>query len=682
MAKLNLGSGKTVTQSAPQTPLAPEQSDVDLGEDFDPSLAQVDQERAAPKVPQGKVQIGDGIVISDEAHVNLMKHLKDRLDWANEGHSEQVDRFEAIDKEVSGFIRLTDADFKRKKDNEKGFGVKAYDINLQLTKVQIDEAVTFLTTVFFPEEGPYNAAAPKDKQSTAKALTILMNEHASKFKHFRTFNKFCTDAFKYNVGLAMPKWTQQKGSLVQNDSTKTQVEVLHDQVLYEGNELVYADPYNTFYDPSVDVVDVATKGEFFAIASAESSFSIQRAKLRGELYNMDKVAISSQTGYNSKYYNIKPDITGDAGKGKKSTQIDWEKWLTMASEKSAVGVMEKVVMYIWMPAIEFELDVVQSYSIWRFEMLNGERIVNAEQVKDAHGMLPLIGTRPWDDNFGDQTQSYAEVLLPYQRFSSFQLNIHQQAARKALYGVTLYLERLMPDLKDADLVACKIPVKSTAELENIDKLFRQFNDVPQTQNTMTDLQNMDGLMQKILPTDMLKQVTDLERATKYQSAATVQGANRRNLKIAQLIESQAYETARRMMVYNILEKQEAIEITDPQTREIIQINPAELRDAKLETTIGAGLRGMDKLILIESLQEMLGFVVQNQQASQEIDVVEVMNYITSLIGDYTNFNQFRFENEFDKLTAEQKNMAFQLLQQAMVANEQEGGAPQPNANPV
>ena len=669
MAKLNLG-GKTVTQSAPQ------QVDVKLPDDFDPSAAQVDQDRAAPAVPEGSVQIGEDIVITKAMHKELLKHLQDRLDWAYSGHEDQVDRFTAIDKEVSGFIRLSDDDYKRKTDNEKGYGVKAYDVNLQLTKVQIDEAVTFLTTVFFPEEGPYNAAAPKDKQHIAKAMTVLMNEHASKFKHFRAFNKFCTDAFKYNIGLLLPEWKEHKGSLVQNDETQTGAQILHDQVLHAGNKLTYADPYNTLFDPSVDICDLAEQGEFFATISAPSSFTIQREKLRGELYNMDDVAISQETAHKSKYYTDHPDITGDAGSGRGQNQtIDWEKWLTMGSDKTSIGIMERVVMYCWIPADEFGLVEEVNYSIWRFEILNGSHIVKAEQMTNAHGLLPLIGARPWDDAFGTQTQSYAEVLAPYQRFSSFQLNVHQAACRKALYGVTLYLERLMPDMKDADMTACKIPVKSTAELESFDKLFKQFNDAPQTQNTIGDIQNMDGLMQKILPTDMLKQVTDLERATKYQSAATVQGANRRNLKIAQLIDAQAYETARRIMVYNIMQYQEALEVADPQTREPIQVNPAELRDAKLETMIGAGLRGMDKLILVESLQEMLGYVVQNQQASSEIDVVEVMNYITSLIGDYTNFGQFRFENEFDKLTAEEKTMAHQLLQQAMVANEQQQGAP-------
>jgi len=189
---------------------------------------------------------------------------------------------------------------------------------------------------------------------------------------------------------------------------------------------------------------------------------------------------------------------------------------------------------------------------------------------------------------------------------------------------------------------------------------------------------MDTLMQKILPTDMLKQVTDLQRATKYQAAATVQGANRRNLKIAQILESQAFALGSTIQVYNIMQYQKAVNIFDQQGN-IVEIDPAQLRDEDVHIVAGAGLRGLDKMIIAESLTEILQFLVQSPQAAAEADIMEIINYITSLIGDYTDFNQFKFKNEFDKLTPEQKQMAFQLLQQSTNAQANAQGTAQGNA---
>ncbi len=676
--KLNLGGRDTQQPSTAMTPVD-DASGIELGEDFDTALS---EKAAEPREPaKDEVRLSPSVIIKEMQHQALLEYLHKRLEYGYEEHKNRVDRYTAIDKEVNGFIRLSDDDKLRKRDTEKGFGVKAYNVSLQLVKVQIDEAVTFLTSVFFPEEGPYMASAPADKQDAAKAVTTLLNEHSANFSHFACFNKFCTDSLQYNLGMMIPNWRIEKGSIVKNDETRTGATILHDQELYAGNELIYADPYNTLIDPTVSPINLRNDGEFFATVDMISSFRINRMVKRKELFNVPNSAGKStiSTKAEAKYYTPKPDITGDAGKGRSRTHTDWKKILTASTDLTVVGELERVKMHIWIPAEMFGLSSSDTYELWRFEILDATHITYAEHVDSAHGKLPIVCGMPWDSAYETETQSYAEILLPYQRFSSFQMNIHQEAARKAVYGLTFYLEKLAPQMADADLVAAKIPITSIGELEDIKKSVYQITDAPSTANTMNDIEGMSSIMQKILPTDMAKQVAGLERATQYQSAATVQGANRRNLKIAQLLESQAFGPARRMFVYNVLQYQEAVTVYDPETREPIEINPADLREVGIATIVGAGLRGLDKLILVESLKEMLGYLVQSSQAQERVDMVAIINYITSLIGDHTSFSQFEFKTEFDKLDMQQKEMAFQLLQQAMqqqAAAEQQGAQPQ------
>lgn len=676
--KLNLGGRDVKEQGVVQTPVA-DSSDIELGEDFDAALSEKAVEVRKPG--KDEVQIGKEIIISNAEHQNLLSHLHERLEYGYEMHKDRVAKYTAIDKEVNGFIRLSDDDKLRKADTEKGFGVKAYNVNLQLVKVQIDEAVTFLTSVFFPEEGPYMASAPADQQEVAKAFTTLMNHHSAKFSHFRAFHQFCTDALQYNLGIMIPEWRIEKGSVVQNDDTRTGTVILHDQELYAGNALVHADPYNTIFDPSVSPIDLKTDGEFFATVDTVSSFKLNRMKARNEVFNLPDATSTSKVvrGSEAKYWTEKPDITGDGGKGNKRGPTDWRKVLTATSDLTIVGELERVRICIWIPASKFGLSNSETYELWRFEILDSNRVIFAEHMDSAHGKLPIVCGMAWESSFTTQMQSYAEILLPYQRFSSFQMNIHQEAARKAVYGLTFYNERLAPQMASADVVSAKIPVNSTAELDDIKKAIYQINDSPSTQNTMRDIEDMSGIMQKILPTDVARQVAGLERATQYQSAATVQGANRRNLKIAQMLDAQAFGPARDMFVYNILQYQEAVTLYDPETREPIEVNPAELREAQIESVVGAGLRGLDKLILVESLKEMLGYLAQSSQAQDRVDIVGVINYITSLIGDHTSFKQFEFVNEFDKLTVEQKQMAFQLLQSAMQQQQMQEQGGQPNA---
>ena len=106
-------------------------------------------------------------------------------------------------------------------------------------------------------------------------------------------------------------------------------------------------------------------------------------------------------------------------------------------------------------------------------------------------------------------------------------------------------------------------------------------------------------------------------------------------------------------------------------RELIKIDASALREQQLVCAISDCLRGLDKLILIETMKDVISILVQNPAAAAEFDIASIIDYLTTLIGDHTSFKQFRFENEFDKLTPEEKQTAFQLLQKALSSQGQQ-----------
>lgn len=617
-----------------------------------------------------KYKLADNIIITHDQHVALVDYVQTRLDFAKETHAAQINRFTAIDKEVAGYMVLDDDDRKRQLDNAKGYGPKVYDVNIPLAATQMDEAVTFFTTVFFPEEGPYNAVTEASKEDVAKGFSKLMNKQASFYKHFTHFAKGAYSGLKYNLGLWLVEWEETKGSVVSNAGGGIGVEVKEDQTVMSGNKMEFLNPYNTLLDPSVHPTEVHEKGEFFATIEPKTAFRAQIMAQREEIFNLDLI-MDVKTGqtrgdYTSKYYEQMPEIHGDSRRGGQGdTKTNWVNFLSGFTSGGTINGLEFINVYIWLPGKKFGLGDSDKYQIWRITFAN-MIAVRAVQMSNAHGFLPLVATVPWDDEFGQDANSFAEMLLPYQRFSSFQINVHQRASRKALYNLIIYNSKLLPLLKDADSLGGKVPFNPNADDNDITKAIKVLSDVPDTKGTLQDIETMDGLMQKILPTDMLKQVASLERATQYQAAATVQGANRRNLKIAKTIDVQAFGIARKIQMYNILQFQQAIEImTDG--GELVQIDPSALREQQMEFAISDGLRGLDKLILVETMKDVIALLVQNPQAAAEFNIADMIDYLTTLIGDHTSFKQFRFVNEFDKLTPEQKQAAFQLLQRALTA---------------
>lgn len=597
------------------------------------------------------VRIAAGIKLKDSEHHRLLKYLEDRLLYADSHRKSRIAKYNPIDTEINTYLKLDKDDQKRKRDSETGKGVKTYKTSLPMAITQLDEAVTFLLSVLAPDSGIYGAIAPKEKQDIAKAFSALMNKHADKFKHYPELAKFFFNALKYNSAAMLCEWENIQGTKIRIRTSGARE--TEPTTLFSGNKLTCLDMYNFLYDHSVPFTRLAELGEFAAIVELKTDFRIQKLAAEGGIF--DPLPASSA---GSRFFEQKPIVSQNA--------VVSSSWLNILSMNTGAHSIpsgsELVHVYIWLPK-KLKLPQVQDIALWRITIQNMQKIVNAIQITNAHEMLPFGTVSPWDDDFDIQTKSFGELLLPFQRFSSAQMNIHQDSARKKLYGLTFYNQNIIPLLDVSDPVSAQIPVNPVDPQFDLRKAVLQLNDAPDTENTLSDIQAMDGLMQKVLPTDTLKQVADLQRATQYQAAATVQSANRRNLKIAKVIDAQALSQLRFMQMYNIFEFQEPMELLNPDGTQT-QINPGDFVDAELEFSIDAGLRGLDRLSLIATLKDIINSVIQSQIAIQQVDILALLDYMTSLMGEKVDFKSFEFKSAIDALSPQEKEVAFQLFQQA------------------
>ena len=622
--------------------------------------------RSQSGVRQNSYQITDSIKLSYNDHWALFEYLRKRLDLGLAMRNIYIDTFRYIDREYYTYLRRDAEDNRRQKDNVRGIGVKPVDEKLSLMFAQIDEAVTFLLTVLAPDEAIYSAIAKKDHQAAAKGFAALMNKHAEKFHHYRQLAIFLVNSLKYNMGAYGVHWRKIMGNLIRR-SPANALQIVKG-ILAEGNELVAYDPYNCLFDPSVSPVEVPELGEFFAVVDLVTEFRLRKMYADGEIFNIERQLDSPMRQV---YYASHPSVRNDYAESTNSS--DWVSILSRTSvdANDAGKGYEFINMYCWIVPNDFKLGKSKEYEIWRFSIMNGSTVVGAEQLDNAHAMLPVNIAMPYEDHFVWQTKGVAERLIPLQRFASFTMNTHQRATRKRLYGLTIYDQDFIPLMNQdsADLVGGKIPATTNGRDVDLRQKIIQFNDAPDTTNTLQNVKEMNSLMQDVLPTQMAQQVASLDRATQYQAAATVQSANRRNLKLGKIINSQAMDRGREMQMYNILQYQAAMEVLAPDGS-TISIDPKEFTDAQLEFTIGDGLKGLDRLSLVMNIKEILNSVLQSQQAASQLDVVGIIDYWTSLIGDNSDFTQFRIASPLDQLPADQRNLAFQLLQQYMQQQKQ------------
>lgn len=625
-------------------------------------------------LPKSNIKLSSSISIKGKEHTRLLNFLHGRLEMGKDFRDQYLEIFKNIDREYYGYLRREQDDNKRDKDNRQGKGVKPVDEKLSLIFAQLDEAVTYLLTVLAPDEAMYTAQAPEQNQKVASGFAALLNKHAEKYHHYRHLALFLQSALRYNLGAFSVEWEETFGNVLRKSKNSLdKIESVRERI-FHGNKIEAFDLYNLLLDPSVNPVDIAEEGNFFSSVKVQTPFAIKKAEADKDFQNVEDF-LRSQDGQFS-YFETHPK-TRDDFSHINANYTDWTAIFRARDEiKDAADLREINTMYVWLRPNEFKLSKDKEYQIWKFKLGGTTHILHGKHMDNAHGMLPINIAVPFEDHFQLDAKGAAERLIPHQRFASFVMNTHQRAVRKKLYGLTVYDSNAIPllDTAEVDMAGGKIPASGGALDMDIRKKIIQFNDGPDTTNSLENIKAMNDLMQNVMPTNIQNQVAGLERATQYQAAALVQGANRRNLKLAKIINAQAMDNGRYQQMQNVFQMQDIARIIGNDGK-IIDINPAEFIDAEIEFTISDGLKGLDRLALTMNMQDLFNSILQSKQAAEQVDVVKLMDYMSTLYGDYTDFSQFKLESPIDSQPTEIRDLAFKLLQQFQ--QEQQGGGNNP-----
>jgi hypothetical protein len=571
----------------------------------------------------------------------LTEFIKRKLDYAKIYHDAQIDRFTNIDKDFNAYFELDKDDLQRFQKRMQGKKLQPTKTVLPFTAAHIEDFVTYAMSIIAPDTGMFEAIAERTKQDVAKGFALDLNRSATVFQYYPEYVQFFTNAMKYDLAWMGVDWEELRGNKV-GSTASGQLQVDEDTKIWSGNMLTCYDVYNFLADPAVPPHQLPVRGEFFAIPTIVREFQLRQMEEAGLIHGVDRL-FSKEYGhaqFQQEYYKPRPRLQGVHITGGQADANDWISILSMGTSQEAKLGIELVTIHIWVKPKDFNLSLSEKMEIWRIRMANSKEIMSAERMNNAHGLLPVVAAKPNYSNLEHQAQSYTEMLIPLQVFGNFLLNLHIQASRKKLYGVVVYKQNILPLDSLGDEVVGYIPCDTSGLQEDLRTAFVSITDAPETGSTMGDLANVLDLMQKLLPTDILRQITDLQRATQYQAAETKAAGHRKQYKILRVIDAQAFGLLRIMLMYNTFQFREAIEIIDSEGN-TVKLNPDEYRNSNLEFAVSDGLKGIDRMSLIETMKEIVTVIIQSQQAIQEIDVVALFSYMTSLAGDKTDLAQFK-----------------------------------------
>lgn len=616
-----------------------------MSEVYDMSGGYGPMPHATIEFPEIKVHKGHPFV-SEPSHQKLMDYLNPRLAQAKRIRDSHLPRFVQIDKDVSGWMKLPEEDrIRRGKQAATGIP-QAVLMNLPLMFVHLDDMVTYLTQTFSPGKAMFYHTGKPDETDAANQMVLLMNNHAIYGGWYRNLLRGCWSILKYNLGGFFSSWEEDYGPKVERQPDGS-VSASESKV-WAGNKIFDLDMYNTFLDPGVHPTMVHKDGEYGARAFMRSHYWLAQRVARG-LYANCKDMLDNDQGYASCKYYKHPPVEAQFSEDE-STQSNWISRLADNSEMGNQG-FELVEVFIRLNPTDFNLLPPDQrkdrnrYEIWRITILNGERVIEVKAMPNVHNHLPFYLGLLNDDGMGRNQKSVGELLQPMQNFASHTMNIHVQATRKKLFGLTAYDPSVI-DLSQIPRgeVVGHIPAKVEGSGKNLSDAIFEFKSEVDTERTMSDLAGTMDLINQFFPTQALpSQIAGIDRAVTNQVAAVQNGVNRRQQKGAMLLDSSCLRPLRFGLYYNILQFQEdAVEISDFRGR-TITVDLSQLKETDLPFIIGMGLKAIDRQMVADRLQQLIFALIQNPNSANRVDILAMIDYWSDMLDIDVDMKQFEIQ---------------------------------------
>ena len=603
------------------------------------------------KIPLAKPAVGPGHPFRNaKTHQKLLEYLQQRLWVGKQQRDGRLERMAQIDRDVSGWMQLSDEDKKRKAKKTRDGTPAALQMNLPLTFVHLDDMMTYFAATFSPNRGMFYHTGKPDEASEANQIVTLMNNHAIYAGYYRETLLSVFNILKYNLGGFTAYWASDAGPKLSKDSNNN--DVLTTETKWQGNRVVALDMYNTMWDPTVHPTKVHIEGEWCAWSEMRSHYWLKEKCSRGVYYNCDTL-LEQDNGLSQTVYYRNPPQAAKLTEDQMLSSIDYSSWFSETPDYAQNSGFELTTIHIKLNPTEFGLIEGNAaakagrnrYEVWRFTIANNETIIDATYMNNIHGNLPIHLGVINDDLMGQSQKAVSEILTPLQDFASFLLNIHVQANRKNVWGLTVYDPTVVDlDTIPAGEVNARVPIKAAGYGKDLRTAIWTNQTTLDTKQTLQDLDAVMNIINQFFPTQSLpSQIASIDRAVDSQVSAVQQGANRRMHKTARLLDDTLFRGMRFTCYYNIIQYQpDNVTVNDFYGR-AITVDLSKLRMTDLPFIIGQGLKALDRQAAANALQNLIYALIQNPMAAQRLDLIALIDYWTNMLDIDVDMTQFHLQ---------------------------------------
>jgi hypothetical protein len=581
--------------------------------------------------------LNDRLESDEKFHAQILTHVMSRVNDDKTARLRRLARYARIDLSLSTWQKLSPEDSYRDRTEEETGRSQAIPMNIPVAESHVEDTSAFFSDVFAPIGGSFYANPSKRNASEAiRALVEAMNQDSQSSDYFSSVAFTMRSLCKYNIGGFELTWRETN---MDGES---------------GNVLSPLDMYNTIWDPSIEDVRriyceaewagrVELKTRFWLIKHGTKKGYAQLQKLLGgtDGNNNDR-SRTEASNYRSPYNESRIEVDGADGRSSTGeanggmSETDWASFGLGENASKTIQVRghEIIKVYVWLNKDQFGIpfDGLNPLALYRITIADCKYVLEMEEVVDAVE-IPMYLSRLRVDHLHEASRSLAELIRPFQRFSSFLINTHVANLRGSVYGTTVYDPSVVDASKVqrgdvAGIIATKKPGA------DVSKAFQKVqNNANDTANNVRDAGSMLELMRQFFPSQALPtQVAGIDRAVTSQVTAVMQGAMRKLHMFARMLDSSLMLPTRRAQFRNIVEKDKK---QDGRFK--------GLSTEEINSVLASGLGQMVREAAAEQVRSLIFALIQNPNAAQGFDMQGLWTLYSALLSIGTDLGEFAMQ---------------------------------------
>lgn len=545
-------------------------------------------------------------------------------------------RFEDVDRAYMRERDYTDEQGKAEIANRTGDITKLQNMQVPIIEEAVENTTGFLTNVFSADYPMFKFASDPLKEDIALQWNSLVGEDQIHYGWAGEFNQAFRDAEKYNFAPIEVDWCRERLYKAANGTSGVQLE----QVIWEGNKIKRLDPYNTVYDPRVQIHKCHEDGEFAGYIEL-----MPRVKLKRFLANLGEARLKNdqkafESGQGEIIYYI-PHINKKVLMKNKEWldgSFNWVAWATGEAQNHITYHNTYTVCTLYARIMPYEFGIIapkdQTPAVWKLISVN-RVLVYAQPMIAAHDYLPIIIGQSRVDGLDHQTKSPAENQLPFQEMVSALWAAKLNSARRRTTDRMLYNPLLVdPDHINSPNPAAKIPIRPTAYGRKLEEAVHvlEFKD----ENSQYFLQEANGIAEWAMRANgqnrpMLGQFQKGNKLQDEWAQTMANGSNRERTK-ALMWHSYCIQPVQ------VIIKSNYLQFTPKGTRynrneaKMVNIDPVELRKAEAEFVVGDGLLPVQRLVHTDVMQGAMQTLASDPSISNSYNKGPMFSYLMKVQG--------------------------------------------------